>query len=121
MKMSTQIRALLLLLSASCLASVTLAATGTATFYYAVGIGACGTNLNGGNVAAACGGLWENGAACNKKYSVTCTGGPCKSGSVTVTILDRCSSSDTLDLSSDAFAVIADPAAGRINIEYNQV
>jgi expansin (peptidoglycan-binding protein) len=80
-------------------------------------------------IAAASDALWENGAACGRMYTVTCTGAtnqgvlsqPCKPGGVTVKIVDYCPSPGcqaTLDLSQEAFSVIADPAAGKINIDY---
>ncbi|CAL5375079.1 unnamed protein product [Camellia sinensis] len=74
--------------------------------------------------------LWNNGAACGKMYSVSCTGAtnqgvpqPCKGGGVTMKIVDRCPSlgcQATIDLSQEAFSAIADIAAEKINIDYNQ-
>ena len=74
--------------------------------------------------------LWNNGAACGKMYSVSCIGAtnqgvpqPCKSGSVTVKIVDRCPSPGcqaTIDLSQEAFSAIAEIVAEKINIDYNQ-
>ncbi|KAJ6958102.1 EG45-like domain containing protein [Populus alba x Populus x berolinensis] len=48
---------------------------------------------------------------------------PCKGGSVTVKIVDRCPSPGcqaTIDLSQEAFSQIADLNAGKINIDYTQ-
>ncbi|KAK1322730.1 EG45-like domain containing protein [Acorus calamus] len=67
-------------------------------------------------------------AACGRRYSVTCTGRtnlgvlqPCR-GSVVVTIVDYCPAgcAGTIDLSQEAFAIIADPNAGKVQIEYHQ-
>ena len=80
-------------------------------------------------IGAASDALWENGAACGRMYKVRCTGPtnqgvpePCR-GEVTVKIVDRCPSpgcQSKIDLSHEAFSMIADPAAGKINMEYNQ-
>jgi hypothetical protein len=80
-------------------------------------------------IAAASDDLWDDGAACGIRYTVTCTGPtnqgvpqPCR-GTVTVKIVDRCPSPGcqaTLDLSQEAFSVIADLNAGKITIDYNQ-
>ncbi|XP_042423802.1 EG45-like domain containing protein [Zingiber officinale] len=82
-------------------------------------------------IAAAGGGIWDNRAACGRRYRVSCTGGtndvpnPCRSGSVTVTIVDFCpgcaSRGVTMDLSQEVFARIANPDAGRIRIDYTRV
>jgi rare lipoprotein A (peptidoglycan hydrolase) len=80
-------------------------------------------------IAAASDGLWDNGAACGRMYQVSCAGGtnatpnPCKGGSVTVKIVDRCPSPGcqaTLDLSQEAFNTIGNLDAGKILINYNQ-
>lgn len=79
-------------------------------------------------IAAASDVIWDNGAACGRNYRVTCTGTntqgipqPCR-GSVVVKIIDYCPPGcpTTIDLSQEAFAVIADPSAGKINIDYVQ-
>ncbi|GKA69335.1 EG45-like domain containing protein, partial [Tanacetum coccineum] len=48
---------------------------------------------------------------------------PCTGNSVDVTVVDFCPAcaSNQVDLSQEAFAVIANPDAGRINIEYNRI
>ena len=48
---------------------------------------------------------------------------PCKGTSVVVKIVDYCPAGcqGTIDLSQEAFAAIANPDAGKIQIEYNQV
>ena len=80
-------------------------------------------------ILAANGGLYANGGACGTRYRVTCTSGtnagvpqPCTGNSVDVTVVDRCPgcAGNQVDLSQEAFAVIANTDAGRINIEYNQ-
>ncbi|MGI4421840.1 RlpA-like double-psi beta-barrel domain-containing protein [Klebsiella pneumoniae] len=82
-------------------------------------------------IAAASDALWDNGAACGRMYRVSCSGPtnegvpePCKEGSVTVKVVDRCPSPGcqaTIDLSQEAFSAIANTDAGKINIDYNQV
>jgi hypothetical protein len=80
-------------------------------------------------IAAASDGLWNGGAACGRMYKVSCAGGtnatpnPCKGGSVTVKIVDRCPSPGcraTLDLSKEAFNTIGNLDAGKIRINYEQ-
>ncbi|XP_059440102.1 EG45-like domain containing protein [Corylus avellana] len=110
--------------------SVTSAISGTATFYTVYVPSACyGYEDQGVMIAAVSDALWENGAACGRMYSVTCTGPtnqgvpqPCR-GTVTVKVVDRCPGCDAnnIDLSQEAFSAIADPNAGKINIDYNQV
>ncbi|KAL0453802.1 UNVERIFIED_CONTAM: EG45-like domain containing protein [Sesamum latifolium] len=79
-------------------------------------------------IAAANPALYNNGAACGRRYRVRCTGPtnqgipqPCRNGEITVTIVDLCPGcgADQLDLSQQAFSMIADPNAGRIRIDYN--
>lgn len=81
-------------------------------------------------VAAANPALFNNRAACGARYTVQCTGPtnqgvpqPCRNGPITVTIVDLCPgcAADQIDLSEQAFNQIADPAAGRIRIEYNRL
>ncbi|KAJ8750737.1 hypothetical protein K2173_015918 [Erythroxylum novogranatense] len=108
------------------------AIAGTATFYTVYVPSACyGFQDQGVMIAAASDALWNNGAACGKMYRVSCTGPtnqgvprPCKGGSVTVKIVDRCPSPGcqaTLDLSQQAFSQIADTNAGKIQIDYNPI
>ncbi|KAI9125877.1 hypothetical protein K1719_003295 [Acacia pycnantha] len=64
-------------------------------------------------------------------YKVTCSSGtngdvphqPCKGRSATVKIVDHCPACEGLlavfDLSQEAFSIIADPDAGKVNIEYD--
>ncbi|KAK4404476.1 EG45-like domain containing protein [Sesamum angolense] len=80
-------------------------------------------------IAAASDAIWDNSAACGRKYKIRCTGPtnegvphPCTGQSVVVRIVDYCPSgcSGTIDLSQEAFAVIADPDAGKVNIKFHQ-
>ncbi|XP_026657868.1 putative EG45-like domain containing protein 1 [Phoenix dactylifera] len=114
------------------LQSLVAATSGTATYYTVYTPSACyGNEDKGTMIAAASDPIYDNGAACGRQYSVTCTGPtnegvphPCTGASVTVTIVDRCPSPGcqaTLDLSEQAFAAIADLNAGKINIEYTLV
>ncbi|XVE63435.1 hypothetical protein DITRI_Ditri07aG0020400 [Diplodiscus trichospermus] len=115
------------------LVSVASAIQGTATFYTPPYVpSSCnGFQNDGVMIAAASDAIWNNRAACNKRYSVRCTGGtnsgvpqPCRGGSVVVKIVDYCpppGCQATIDLSQEAFAMIADPNAGKIQIEYNEV
>ncbi|XP_021639606.2 EG45-like domain containing protein [Hevea brasiliensis] len=114
---------------AGCLATVAYAAEGTATYYTPPYVpSACyGYENKGVMIAAASDALWNNRAACGKRYRVRCIGAtnqgipqPCKSGSVVVTIVDYCppGCQGTIDLSQEAFSQIADPNAGKIRIQY---
>jgi len=123
--------ALLVAALLGCFVSASLADQGTATYYTVYTPSACyGYQDEGTMIAAASDGLWDNGAACGRMYQVSCAGGtnatpnPCKGGSVTVKIVDRCPSPGcqaTLDLSQEAFNTIGNLDAGKILINYNQV
>ncbi|XWS17903.1 hypothetical protein CRYUN_Cryun33cG0108500 [Craigia yunnanensis] len=105
---------------------------GTATFYtppYTPS--ACyGYEEQGIMIAAASDEIWNDGRGCGQMYQVTCISGtnegtpyPCwGSGTVEVKIVDRCPAGcrGTIDLSQQAFASIADPDSGVINISYQQ-
>ncbi|KAG7540907.1 RlpA-like domain superfamily [Arabidopsis thaliana x Arabidopsis arenosa] len=107
--------------------SSSYATPGIATFYTNLIASACyrGTQ-EGVMIAAASDILWNNGRVCGKMFTVKCTGPrnavphPCTGKSVTVKIVDHCPSgcASTLDLSREAFAQIANPVAGIINIDY---
>nr|GEU46958.1 EG45-like domain containing protein [Tanacetum cinerariifolium] len=125
-------RAFILIAMVACLTSVAHAIAGQATFYtppYTPS--SCYGNQDQGNmILAANSGLFANGAACGNRYRVTCTGRtndgvlqPCTGNSVDVTVVDLCPgcASNQIDLSQEAFAVIANTDAGRINIDYNQI
>ncbi|KAI9125860.1 hypothetical protein K1719_003278 [Acacia pycnantha] len=82
-------------------------------------------------IAAVSDSIWDNGASCGRKYSVRCTSStnqgvahPCRSGTVTVKIVDRCplpACRGTIDHFLQAFSAIAGPNEGKINIEYTQL
>ncbi|KAK4276104.1 hypothetical protein QN277_019093 [Acacia crassicarpa] len=81
-----------------------------------------------GNLFAAVSeGLWDNGAACGRRYRIRCISGnnrPCKSASVDVKVVDLCKSSpcpNTILLSKTAFPVISRFPIADINIEYVQI
>ncbi|KAL8222979.1 hypothetical protein R6Q57_020378 [Mikania cordata] len=129
--MGSMTRAFILIAIIACLVAVANATNGQATFYTPPYVpSACfGYEDNGDMVLAANSDLYNGGAACGTTYSVTCTGGtndgvlqPCTGGSVVVRIVDRCPGCgpNEIDLSQEAFAIIANPDAGRINIEYNR-
>ncbi|KAI5669579.1 hypothetical protein M9H77_19432 [Catharanthus roseus] len=73
-------------------------------------------------------GLWDNGAACGRRYRIRCLSGnnkPCKDFTTTidVRVVDFCSSRpcpSTIVLSKDAFSVISRRDT-KINIEYIQI
>ena len=80
-------------------------------------------------IAAARKAIWDNKAACGRKFRVRCIGAPNqgvpkprRGGSVVVKIVDLCPAGcqGTIDLSQEAFSKIADPNAGKIKIEYTQ-
>ncbi|EOA17869.1 hypothetical protein CARUB_v10006278mg [Capsella rubella] len=107
--------------------SIAYATPGIGTFYTSYTPSACyGGKQEGVMIAAASDTLWDNGRVCGKKFRVKCTGPrnpvphPCTGKSVTVTIVDHCPSgcASTIDLSREAFAQIANPVAGIINIDY---
>jgi len=81
-------------------------------------------------IAAASEVFWNGGAACGDRYVVSCTGAtnagvphPCTGRTVTVQIVDLCTSpacQGTIDVSQEAFAIIANPDAGKVQIEYSR-
>ncbi|KAK1256975.1 EG45-like domain containing protein 2 [Acorus gramineus] len=81
----------------------------------------------GGLFAAASYGIWDNGAACGRKYRVRCLSGlnrPCKDGTIMVEVVDFCRSSpcpSTMVLSNKAFSALSKILNSKINIEYAQV
>ncbi|KAK7841718.1 eg45-like domain containing protein [Quercus suber] len=58
--------------------------------------------------------LWENGVACGRLYDISCIGATNAAPHPYVT------SDHTVVAIVEAFSGIADPAAGRIKIEYTQ-
>ncbi|MQM20167.1 hypothetical protein Taro_053182 [Colocasia esculenta] len=112
--------------------SLAAAIAGTATFYTPpyVPSSCYGYADNGVMIAAASDVIWNNRAACGRRYRVTCTGPtnqgvpqPCTGASVVVKIVDYCppGCQGTIDLSQEAFRTIANPDAGKIRIDYTQV
>ncbi|KAM6552887.1 hypothetical protein CsatB_013649 [Cannabis sativa] len=82
-------------------------------------------------IAAASEAIWDDKGACGRMYKVRCIGGtnqgvsnPCRGGgSIVVKIVDLCPAPGcrgTIDLSQEAFAMIADPNEGKINIKFTQ-
>uniref|UniRef100_A0A7C8ZJ82 Expansin-like EG45 domain-containing protein n=1 Tax=Opuntia streptacantha TaxID=393608 RepID=A0A7C8ZJ82_OPUST len=108
----------------ACLASVAFCILGTATYYDIYFPSACyGYEDHGRMIAAASPDIFQNRAACGRMYIVRCVNSPaCRAGSVTVQVVDLCPGCprNAFDLSLEAFSIIADPAAGRIPIDYNQ-
>ncbi|KAB2051760.1 hypothetical protein ES319_A12G076300v1 [Gossypium barbadense] len=110
------------------LVSFASAKPGIATFYTKYIPSACFKNQDHGKMIAAAGdALWKNGAMCGKKFTVKCTGPrngvrhPCTGKSVTVKVVDQCPRCpSTMDLSREAFEIIAKPVAGIINIDYKK-
>nr|XP_043612089.1 EG45-like domain containing protein [Erigeron canadensis] len=78
-------------------------------------------------------GLWDNGAACGRRYRLKCLSGsnkPCKDGTIDVRVVDFCSKSrsssrpcpsSTILLSNDAFSAISKSPRAKINVEYVQI
>ncbi|XP_031094463.1 EG45-like domain containing protein [Ipomoea triloba] len=109
------------------------ALSGTATYYTPpyVPSSCYGFDDEGTMIAAASDPIFNNRAACGKRYRVRCSGPtnagvpqPCRGQEVVVKIVDLCPSPGcqaTIDLSQEAFSIIADPNAGKINIEYEEV
>ncbi|KAJ0942361.1 putative rlpA-like protein, double-psi beta-barrel [Helianthus annuus] len=125
-------RAFILIAMVACLTSVAHAIAGQATFYTPpyVPSSCYGFQNRGVMILAANRGLFNNRAACGTRYRVRCTSGtragvpqPCTGRSVDVTVVDLCPgcNPNQVDLSREAFQVIANPDAGRINIDYNRI
>lgn len=94
---------------------------GLMTFYDATGAGACGFDPTPGDldVVALDTRQYQGGAWCGACVRVD---GP--KGSVTVRVVDECPTCDSakhLDLSRSAFAKIADPAKGRVDVKWQFV
>ncbi|KAI3468034.1 hypothetical protein Pfo_024697 [Paulownia fortunei] len=72
-------------------------------------------------------GLWDNGAACGRRYRLRCLSGsnkPCKEGTVDVRVVDFCSRRpcpSTIVMSNDAFAAVSRSPDAKINIEFIQI
>jgi expansin (peptidoglycan-binding protein) len=91
--------------------------TGDGTFYGATGAGACSYDASPGNLMVAAMNMpqYANSAACGTCIDVT---GP--NGTITIRIVDLCPEckSGDLDLSEQAFTLIADKVAGRVPISW---
>ncbi|XP_002524475.2 EG45-like domain containing protein [Ricinus communis] len=80
----------------------------------------------GGYFVAASEGIWDNGAACGRKYRMRCISGPrrpCKDESIVVQVVDLCRGNpcpSTLVLSNKAFSAISKVPAIKINVEFAQ-
>ncbi|KAF5186810.1 Eg45-like domain containing protein [Thalictrum thalictroides] len=92
----------------------------------------CGGNSpdqfpEGGMFVAASNGLWDNGAACGRRYQMRCISGPkrpCKDGLMVVEVVDVCRTNPcpaTFLLSNRAFNAISKNPNAKINIEYAQI
>ncbi|KAF3447132.1 hypothetical protein FNV43_RR12312 [Rhamnella rubrinervis] len=77
-----------------------------------------------GHFVAVSDGLWDNGAACGRRYQLRCISGPkrpCKRGSIVAEVVDFCKKDpcpSTLVLSSKAFNAISRFSDVKINVEY---
>ncbi|KMT03545.1 hypothetical protein BVRB_8g192220 [Beta vulgaris subsp. vulgaris] len=131
MKSASLTRSMMIMAIFASFASVAIAISGQATYYTVYVPSSCyGFDNQGTMIAAASADIFQNRAACGRSYRVTCVSGtnqgvpqPCRGGSVTVRVVDLCPgcSANGLDLSQEAFSMIADPNAGRINIEFTPV
>ncbi|KAJ9140965.1 hypothetical protein P3X46_031554 [Hevea brasiliensis] len=80
----------------------------------------------GGYFVAASEGIWDNGAACGRKYRMRCISGlkrPCKDESIVVQVVDLCRGNpckSTLVLSNKAFSAISKVPTAKINVEFAQ-
>ncbi|KAJ3701229.1 hypothetical protein LUZ61_004934 [Rhynchospora tenuis] len=69
--------------------------------------------------------IWDNGAACGRRYQVRCLSGskrPCRDGFVVVQVVDLCrlSCCPTMAFSDKAFDALSKISNTKINIEYQQ-
>ncbi|XP_073015927.1 EG45-like domain containing protein [Primulina eburnea] len=129
--MRENIRVLAMVMVAMSLFSFLYFDQGTATYYTPpYPRHAChGYQNDGVMIAAASDAIYGNKAACGRRYSVTCTGAtnkevphPCTGQSVVVTIVDYCPPGcrGTIDLSREAFSVIANPDAGKVYVDFHE-
>ncbi|GAV66008.1 DPBB_1 domain-containing protein [Cephalotus follicularis] len=72
-------------------------------------------------------GLWDNGAACGRRYRLRCLSGasrPCKHRTIDVKVVDICPKRpcpSTIAMSNDAFAAISHSHATKIIVEYIEI
>jgi expansin (peptidoglycan-binding protein) len=93
--------------------------SGEGTYYGATGEGACSFDASANRMVAAMNHTdYAGSAACGEYVTVT---GP--KGTVTVRITDVCPecAPGDIDLSAEAFALIADPVAGRVPVTWHVV
>jgi expansin (peptidoglycan-binding protein) len=119
-------------LCAASLIGQVAAESGEATFYTTYTPSACfgfDPPPSNGLFAAASPDIYQNGAACGKSYTITCTGATSGQANactgtptVTVEIIDLCPGcfQPGFDLSETAFTQISFESVGRININFNQ-
>ncbi|CAN0860178.1 EG45-like domain containing protein [Linum grandiflorum] len=127
--------AFFLAISLSFTSLASAAGNGTASSYRPDASSACKTHNGSASigqelVAMVPKTVFNNGAACGRMYKISCIGAideypkePCKlNQSVTVTVANECGGDDcaTFTLSTDAFALIAKPEAGRVQISYRR-
>ncbi|KDP32388.1 hypothetical protein JCGZ_13313 [Jatropha curcas] len=80
----------------------------------------------GGYFIAVSEGIWDNGAACGRKYRMRCISGlkrPCKDPTIVVQVVDLCTLNpcpSTLLLSNKAFNAISKVPITKINVEFAQ-
>ncbi|CAK9171543.1 unnamed protein product [Ilex paraguariensis] len=71
-------------------------------------------------------GLWDNGAACGRRFRLRCLSGhnrPCKGGTVDVRVVDFCPKRpcpSNILMSNDAFAALSHSQKAKINVEFIQ-
>lgn len=80
----------------------------------------------GNRFVAVSDGLWDNGAACGRRYRVRCLSGPkkaCRHKTIEVKVVDFCPVTpcpSTIVLPIESFAAIARRHTRKINVEYIQ-
>ncbi|KAJ4839770.1 hypothetical protein Tsubulata_026564 [Turnera subulata] len=112
-----------------CLTSAAVASQGKAVFHLNNTPSACYENQDKGNmIAGVSDALWDGRRACGRRYRVRCIGAankmprPCRAGSVVVTVVDYCAyCKGDINLSKYAFSQIANPEAGIVVVQYDQV
>lgn len=105
------------------------AATGTAVFFKSYVPSECFFLVDPGPmIAKASRDLYDNGLSCGTSCRVRCIGPagqgasyPCHNGEIAIQIVDPCPGCEQkqLNLSQTAYSLIANPDAGKIQIEYN--
>ncbi|XP_022951412.1 EG45-like domain containing protein [Cucurbita moschata] len=72
-------------------------------------------------------GLWDNGAACGRRYRLRCLSGrnhPCKTDIIEVQVVNFCPKSpcpSSFLMSKEAFAAISRLPNARLNVEYIEI